>query len=140
MRLGEKGDDEAMIIDQDFVRALEYGMPPTSGMGIGMDRLVMLMTGQTTIQEVLFFPQMRPEKVERRDKPEVYVALGVPEEWVAPLQKAGVLTVDSLADVTSAGKLHQELCGLNKKFKLDLKNPTADEVSAWITAASAARQ
>ena len=105
-----------------------------------MDRLVMLMTGQTTIQEVLFFPQMRPEKVERRDKPEVYVALGVPEEWVAPLQKAGVLTVDSLADVTSAGKLHQELCGLNKKFKLDLKNPTADEVSAWITAASAARQ
>ena len=135
MRLGEKGDDEAMIIDQDFIRALEYGMPPTSGMGIGMDRLVMLMTGQTTIQEVLFFPQMRPEKVERRDKPEAFEALGVAAEWVAPLQKAGVLTVEALAAVASAGKLHQELCGLNKKFKLDLKNPTVDEVTAWIEAA-----
>ena len=140
MRLGEKGDDEAMIIDHDFIRALEYGMPPTSGMGIGMDRLVMLMTGQTTIQEVLFFPQMRPEKVERRDKPEAYEAIGIAAEWVAPLQKAGVLTVDALADVASAGKLHQELCGLNKKFKLELKNPTVDEVTAWIAAASATRQ
>ena len=140
MRLGEKGDDEAMIIDHDFIRALEYGMPPTSGMGIGMDRLVMLMTGQTTIQEVLFFPQMRPEKVEKRDKPEAFAAVGVAEEWVAPLQKAGVLTVDALADVASAGKLHQELCGLNKKFKLELKNPTVDDVTAWIEAAAAARQ
>ena len=140
MRLGEKGDDEAMIIDHDFIRALEYGMPPTSGMGIGMDRLVMLMTGQTTIQEVLLFPQMRPEKVERRDKPEAYEAIGIAAEWVAPLQKAGVLTVDALADVASAGKLHQELCGLNKKFKLELKNPTVDEVTAWIAAASATRQ
>ena len=136
MRLGEKGDDEAMIIDHDFIRALEYGMPPTSGMGIGMDRLVMLMTGQTTIQEVLLFPQMRPEKVERRDKPEAFEALGVPAEWVAPLQKAGILTVEALAAVASAGKLHQELCGLNKKFKLELKNPTADEVTAWIEAAN----
>ena len=136
MRLGEKGDDEAMIIDHDFIRALEYGMPPTSGMGIGMDRLVMLMTGQTTIQEVLLFPQMRPEKVERRDKPEAFEALGVPAEWVAPLQKAGILTVEALAAVASAGKLHQELCGLNKKFKLELKNPTADEVAAWIEAAN----
>ena len=136
MRLGEKGDDEAMIIDHDFIRALEYGMPPTSGMGIGMDRLVMLMTGQTTIQEVLLFPQMRPEKVERRDKPEAFEALGVPAEWVAPLQKAGILTVEALAAVASAGKLHQELCALNKKFKLELKNPTADEVAAWIEAAN----
>ena len=139
MRLGEKGDDEAMIIDHDFIRALEYGMPPTSGMGIGMDRLVMLMTGQTTIQEVLFFPQMRPEKVERRDKPEAFTAVGVTEEWVAPLQKAGVLTVDALGEVASAGKLHQELCGINKKFKLELKNPTVDEVTAWIEAAGAAK-
>ena len=69
MKLADKGDDEAMIIDSDFVRALEYGMPPTSGMGMGIDRLVMLMTGQTTIQEVLFFPQMRPEKKARRDTP-----------------------------------------------------------------------
>ena len=131
MKLSEKGDDEAMIIDHDFIRALEYGMPPTSGMGIGMDRLVMLMTGQTTIQEVLLFPQMRPEKVARRDKEEVFTAAGVPAEWVAPVQKAGFLTVEALHGAT-AGKLHQELCGINKKYKLGLKNPTIDEVTAWI--------
>ncbi len=131
MRLSEKGDDEAMIIDGDFIRALEYGMPPTSGMGIGMDRLVMLMTGQTTIQEVLLFPQMRPEKVEKRDKPEAYAERGVPSEWVAPLQKAGVLTVQALSSA-NPGKLHQDLCGINKKYHLDLKNPTIEEVKAWI--------
>ncbi len=131
MRLSEKGDDEAMIIDKDFIRALEYGMPPTSGMGIGMDRLVMLMTGQTAIQEVLLFPQMRPEKVERRDKEEAYVAIGVPAEWVPAVRKAGVLTVEALASA-SAGKLHQDLCGLNKKFKLGLANPSQDDVRAWV--------
>lgn len=135
MKLGEKGDDEAMIIDQDFIRALEYGMPPTSGMGIGMDRLVMLMTGQTTIQEVLFFPQMRPEKVQRRDKEEAFTRLGVPAEWVAPLYKAGVYTVEQLGATDAPGKLHQELCGINKKFKLGYKNPAVDEVAAWIAAA-----
>ncbi|MDE6326741.1 MAG: DUF4332 domain-containing protein, partial [Duncaniella sp.] len=135
MKLGEKGDDEAMIIDQDFIRALEYGMPPTSGMGIGMDRLVMLMTGQTTIQEVLFFPQMRPEKTQRRDKEEAFTALGVPAEWVAPLYKASVYTVEQLGATDAPGKLHQELCGINKKFKLGYKNPTVDEVAAWIAAA-----
>ena len=134
MRLSEKGDDEAMIIDKDFIRALEYGMPPTSGMGVGMDRLVMLMTGQTAIQEVLFFPQMRPEKTARRDKAEAYVAIGVPEEWVAPLQKAGYLTVESLAGA-NAGKVHQDICGLNKKYKLELTNPALDSVAAWIAAA-----
>ena len=137
MKLGEKGDDEAMIIDHDFIRALEYGMPPTSGMGIGMDRLVMLMTGQTTIQEVLFFPQMRPEKVQKRDREEAYTEIGVPAEWVAPLQKNGIVTVAMLGAVTSAGKLHQELCGLNKKFKLELTNPTIEEVGAWIEKAAA---
>ncbi len=131
MRLADRGDDEAMIIDNDFIRALEYGMPPTSGMGIGMDRLVMLMTGQTTIQEVLLFPQMRPEKVEKRDKPEAYEAVGVPAEWVAPLQKVGVLTVDALRGAV-AGKLFQDLCGVNKKYKLGLKNPTPQEIEAWI--------
>ncbi len=136
MRLSEKGYDEAMIIDHDFIRALEYGMPPTSGMGIGMDRLVMLMTGQTTIQEVLLFPQMRPEKVARRDKEEAYTALGVPAEWVAPLQKAGILTVEALASAVP-GKLHQELCGINKKFKLGLKNPAIEEVAAWVGEKSA---
>ena len=133
MRLADKGDDEAMIIDKEFLRALQYGMPPTSGIGIGIDRLVMLMTGQTTIQEVLFFPQMRPEKVVKRDQEDAYTALGIPAEWVAPLQKAGYLTVDSL-DGANPGKVHQEICGLNKKFKLGLTNPSVDNVAAWIDA------
>ena len=133
MRLADKGDDEAMIIDKDFIRALQYGMPPTSGIGIGIDRLVMLMTGQTTIQEVLFFPQMRPEKVVKRDQEDAYTTLGIPAEWVAPLQKAGYLTVDSL-DGANPGKVHQEICGLNKKFKLGLTNPSVDNVAAWIDA------
>ncbi len=131
LRLSEKGDDEAMFIDQDFVRALEYGMPPTSGMGIGMDRLVMLMTGQSTIQEVLLFPQMRPEKVAKRDGADKYVAIGVPEEWVEVIQKAGYLTVESMKDA-NPGKLMQEICGLNKKYKLELKNPSNDDIAAWI--------
>ncbi|WP_290390263.1 lysine--tRNA ligase, partial [uncultured Duncaniella sp.] len=135
MKLADKGDDEAMIIDQDFVRSLEYGMPPTSGMGMGIDRLVMLMTGQTTIQEVLFFPQMRPEKVQRRDKEEAFTAIGVPAEWVAPIYKAGVYTIDQLAGQT-AGKLHQELCGINKKFKLGFKSPLIGDVEQWIAAAT----
>ena len=133
MRLADKGDEEAMIIDKDFLRALQYGMPPTSGIGIGIDRLVMLMTGQTTIQEVLFFPQMRPEKVVKRDQEDAYTTLGIPAEWVAPLQKAGYLTVDSL-DGANPGKVHQEICGLNKKFKLGLTNPSVDNVAAWIDA------
>ena len=135
MRLADKGDDEAMIIDNDFIRALEYGMPPTSGIGIGIDRLTMLMTGHTTIQEVLLFPQMRPEKVIPRDKEDKFTAIGVPAEWVAAVQKAGYLTVAALG-AASAGKLHQELCGLNKKFKLELKNPVIDDVKAWIAAAA----
>ncbi len=131
LRLSEKGDDEAMFIDNDFIRALEYGMPPTSGMGIGMDRLVMLMTGQTTIQEVLLFPQMRPEKTQKRDNEVAYTAVGIPAEWVAPIQKAGYLTV---ADLTGANpnKLHQEICGVNKKYKLELTNPSVDEVKTWV--------
>ncbi|WP_290383149.1 lysine--tRNA ligase [Paramuribaculum intestinale] len=141
MKLSEKGDDEAMIIDKDFIRALEYGMPPTSGMGIGMDRLVMLMTGQTNIQEVLFFPQMRPEKTARRDTPAQFAAAGVAEEWVPALHKLGVLTLQQLAATASAGKLQQDLCGLNKKFKLGLTNPSADDVKQWIaTAASASTE
>jgi len=131
LKLAEKGDDEAMFIDMDFVRALEYGMPPASGMGIGMDRLVMLMTGQTTIQEVLFFPQMRPEKTNRKDPASAYTALGIPEDWVPVLQKAGYLMVESLKDLVP-GKLHQEICGLNKKHKLGLINPTVDQVGAWV--------
>ena len=135
MRLSEKGDDEAMFIDQDFLRALQFGMPPTSGIGIGIDRLVMLMTGQTTIQEVLLFPQMRPEKTVKKDAAEKYVALGIDEAWVPALHKAGYITTDMLADV-NPNKLRQELCEMNKKYKLELQNPTAEEVETWIAGAA----
>lgn len=131
LRLSEKGDDEAMFIDQDFLRALEYGMPPTAGIGIGMDRLTMLMTNQTTIQEVLLFPQMRPEKTQPRDNESVYTAAGIPAEWVAPLQKIGYTTLQSMADA-NPNKLQQDLCGVNKKYKLDLNNPTPETVKSWV--------
>lgn len=131
MELAEKGDDEAMFIDMDFVRALEYGMPPTSGMGIGMDRLVMLMTGQVAIQEVLLFPQMRPEPKVRKDSAEVYTALGIDAEWVPVIQKAGYNEVSMMAGV-KAQKLHQEICGVNKKYKLELTNPSVADVTAWL--------
>ena len=136
MRLADKGDDEAMIIDQDFLRALQYGMPPTSG--IGIDRLVMLMTGNSYIQDVLLFPQMRPEKVPARDKAEAFTALGIPEEWVAPIQKAGLLTVAALGALEKPGKLFQDLLDINKKYKLGYKVPVVDEVKKWVEAAAAA--
>ena len=131
LKLSEKGDDEAMFIDNDFVRSLEYGMPPTSGMGIGMDRLVMLMTGQTTIQEVLFFPQMRPEKTIKKDPATKYMELGVPEEWVPVIQKAGYNLVEDMKGVNPQ-KFQMDICGINKKYKLELSNPSVNTVTEWI--------
>lgn len=131
LHLSEKGDDEAMFIDYDFVRALEYGMPPTSGMGIGIDRLTMIMTNQISIQDVLFFPQMKPEKKAAKDEPADYEALGIPAEWVLIIQQMGFNTVDMLKQA-SAGKLFNDLCGYNKKNKLGLVNPTMDQVKAWL--------
>jgi Lysyl-tRNA synthetase (class II) len=131
LKLSEKGDDEAMFIDMDFVRSLEFGMPTCSGMGIGIDRLTMFMTNQASIQDVLFFPQMRPEKKITKDQPSDYMALGVPEEWVDVLQKLGLVTVDSMKKM-SPGKLFNDMCGMNKKYKLGLVNPTADDVKKWV--------
>ena len=131
LRLSAKGDDEAMFIDMDFIRALEYGMPTCSGMGMGIDRLAMFMTGQTTIQDVLFFPQMRPEKAVQKDDEAKFGAVGVPAEWVPVLHKMSLLTVEAMRKV-APGKLFNDLCGFNKKNKLGLKNPTLDEVRSWM--------
>ena len=132
MRLADKGDDEAMIIDQDFLKALQYGMPPTSGIGIGIDRLTMLMTGNAFIQEVLFFPQMRPEKADPKDSAAKYVELGIAEEWVPVIQKAGYNLVSAMKEVNPQ-KLHMDICGINKKYKLGLTNPSVDQVAEWIS-------
>ena len=131
MRLADKGDDEAMIIDQDFLRALQYGMPPTSGIGIGIDRLAMLMTGQVAIQEVLLFPQMKPEKKTPKSTVAEWAAIGVPEEWVPVFNKCGYNLISDIKDV-NAQKLQMDVCGINKKYKLGLDNPKVDTFNEWI--------
>ena len=130
LRLSEKGDDEAMFIDQDFLRALQYGMPPTSGIGIGIDRLVMLMTGQTQIQEVLFFPQMRPEKKAPRDNAAAYTAVGISEELVPVLQKVGYYLVSDLKDVNPQ-RIQQQIGEVIKKYKLDIAKPSVQDIEGW---------
>ena len=131
MKLADKGDDEAMIIDQDFLRALQYGMPPTSGIGIGIDRLVMLMTGKTFIQEVLFFPQMKPEKKIPQSTVEEWAAIGVPELWVPVFRKAGYNLISDIAQV-KAQALQMNVCGVNKKYKLGYDNPKVEQFQQWI--------
>ncbi len=131
MRLADKGDDEAMIIDQDFLRALQYGMPPTSGIGIGIDRLVMLMTGKTYIQEVLFFPQMKPEKKAPQSSIQEWAEIGVAEDWVYVLRKAGFYLIQDIKDEKAQG-LQQKIGEIVKKYKLTLQKPSVDEVQQWI--------
>ena len=135
MRLADKGDDEAMIIDQDFLRALQYGMPPTSGIGIGIDRLVMLMTGKTFIQEVLFFPQMKPEKKMPQSSVAEWAEIGVGEDWVPVLRKAGFNLISNIKDEKAQG-LQQKIGDIVKKYKLELQKPSVDDIAKWIEAAN----
>lgn len=131
MKLADKGDDEAMIIDHDFLRALQYGMPPTSGIGIGIDRLVMLMTGKTFIQEVLLFPQMKPEKKIPQSTIEEWAEIGVPEQWVAVFRKAGYNLISDIKDV-KAQALQMNVCSINKKYKLGYEQPKVEQFQEWI--------
>ena len=135
MKLADKGDDEAMIIDQDFLRALQYGMPPTSGIGIGIDRLVMLMTGKEFIQEVLLFPQMKPEPKIPQSSVAEWGALGVPEEWVYVLRKAGFNLISDIKDEKAQG-LQQKIGEINKKYKLGYEKPSVDDIQSWIDGAA----
>jgi lysyl-tRNA synthetase class 2 len=130
-RLAERGDDEAMAMDEDFIRSLEYGMPPTAGIGIGIDRLTMMLTDNVSIQEVLFFPQMRPEKKQELSQEADYEAIGIPAVWVPALQKMGFVMVSQLKEA-NANKIFNDLGGMRKKLKIDEKMPSKEEVEVWV--------
>jgi lysyl-tRNA synthetase class 2 len=131
LELAKRGDEEAMMLDEDFIRAIEYGMPPTSGIGIGIDRLAMIMTNSASIQEVLFFPQMKPEKTDIGDSDDKFTDLGIPTEWVSIIRRTGVSRVEQMKEL-KAGKFHNDICGVNKKIKAGLTNPSLDQVKEWI--------
>ena len=135
MRLADKGDDEAMIIDHDFLRALQYGMPPTFGIGIGIDRLVMLLTGKFAIGEVMLFPQMKPEKKIPQSTVAEWAEIGVAEEWVPVLRKAGFNLVQNIAGEKAQG-LQQKIGDIVKKYKLDMQKPSVDDIAKWIECAA----
>ena len=132
LELGRRGDEEAMTLDEDFLRSIEYGMPPTAGLGVGIDRLTMIMTNQPSIQDVIFFPQMKPERKQAYATRDDYVQAGVREELIPVLQKLGIQTIDQLKDAIP-GKLFNDVCGMRKKMKLnEVKNPTLEEVTTWV--------